>query len=119
MDRAQINTITDVEMLQQLLAEQCCEADSYEQIIADREHVITPHEQVIACHVQTIVHREARIAALTAEIARLRRVQFGARSEKMDAIWDDAAPTMPPPNHSSGPRAHATSCRWSFAPTIS
>lgn len=112
MDRAQINTITDVETLHQLLAEQWCKADTYEHVIADREqmivhreHVIARHAQVItereqiisqhevqiaqhaaliARHEQTIAHREARIAALTAEIARLRRVQFAARSEKMD-----------------------------------
>ncbi|MBA3931303.1 MAG: hypothetical protein C0521_17125, partial [Xanthomonas sp.] len=105
MDRAQITTITDVETLHQLLAEQWCKADLYEQtiadreqaiachaqVIADREHIISrhevriaEHEALIARHEQTITHKQARIAVLTAEIARLRRVQFAARSEKMD-----------------------------------
>ncbi|MGH8077122.1 MAG: IS66 family transposase [Lysobacter sp.] len=87
MDRAQLNTITDVETLHQLLAEQWCKLDERDRIIAERERVIAQHEQ-------TIIHREARIAALTAEIARLRRVQFAARSEKMDptqrALFDES-----------------------------
>ena len=48
MDRAQITTITDVETLHQLLAEQWCKADVYEQTIAAREHVIARHSQIIA-----------------------------------------------------------------------
>ncbi len=98
MDRANITTITDVETLHQLLTEQWCKADVYEQTIAEREHIISQHEvqiaqhqvqiacheQTICKHEQTITHKQARIAVLTAEIARLRRVQFAARSEKMD-----------------------------------
>ena len=70
MDHAAINDITDVQTLRALVVEKL-------QIIAD-------HEQVIARHERTITEREARIGVLTAEIARLRRVQFAARSEKMD-----------------------------------
>lgn len=94
MDRARITTITDVETLHQLLAEQWCKADVYEQTIAEREHVISQHEALIARHEQTITHKQARIAVLTAEIERLRRVQFAARSEKMDpaqrALFDES-----------------------------
>lgn len=40
--------------------------------------------QLIDARERTITHRDAQIAALTAEIARLRRVQFAARTERMD-----------------------------------
>lgn len=108
MDRAHITTITDVETLYHLLAEQWCMADVYEQtiaereqaiarhsqVIAEREHIISQHEALIARHEQTITDKQARIAVLTAEIARLRRVQFAARSEKMDpaqrALFDES-----------------------------
>lgn len=43
---------------------------------------------------RTIHHRETKIAKLTAEIARLRRVQFAAKSERMDPdqreLFDEA-----------------------------
>ena len=98
MDRAHISTITDVETLHQLLMEQWCKLDERDQTIAEREHVISQHEvrisehealivrheQTINKHEQIITHKQARIEVLTAEIARLRRVQFAARSEKMD-----------------------------------
>ncbi len=101
MDRAQITTITDVETLHHLLSEQWCKLDERDQIIIEREQVIACHEraiterdEVIARHEQTITHKQARIEVLTAEIARLRRVQFAARSEKMDpaqrALFDES-----------------------------
>jgi transposase len=70
MDHAQLSTITDVKILRAMVAEK-------QQIIAENERVIARHER-------TITEREARISVLTAEIARLRRAQFAARSEKMD-----------------------------------
>ncbi|HEV7775840.1 MAG TPA: IS66 family transposase [Luteibacter sp.] len=70
MDDAQLSTITDVKILRAMVAEK-------QQIIAENERVIARHER-------TITEREARISILTAEIARLRRAQFAARSEKMD-----------------------------------
>jgi transposase len=70
MDHAALNTLTDVQTLRDMLAER-------DRIIADRDRVIARHER-------TITEREARISVLTAEIARLRRLQFSARSEKMD-----------------------------------
>ena len=63
MDHAQLNTLTDVHVLRALVADQL---------------------QIIARHERTITERDANIAKLNAEITRLRRVQFAARSEKMD-----------------------------------
>ncbi|SFN72428.1 IS66 family transposase [Dokdonella immobilis] len=63
MDHAQLNAITDVKVLRALVAEQL---------------------QIIARHERTITERDANIAKLNAEIKRLRRLQFAARSEKMD-----------------------------------
>jgi len=66
-------TITDVDVLRSLVAEKVAE-------IAHRDH--------------TIRFKEAMIAKLTAEIARLRRVQFAAKSERMDPgqreLFDEA-----------------------------
>ena len=49
--------------------------------------------QLIDARERTITHRDAQIAALTAEIARLRRVQFSAKTERMDpaqrALFDE------------------------------
>jgi transposase len=70
MDQAALNDITDVQTLRSMLR--------------DCHEVIVTHEQTIARHERTITEREARISVLTAEIARLRRAQFAARSEKMD-----------------------------------
>ncbi len=73
MDAAQLATITDIGVLRNLVLEQL---DAIEQ--RDR----------------TIHHRETKIAKLTAEIARLRRVQFAAKSERMNPdqreLFDEA-----------------------------
>ena len=65
--------------------------------ITDAQHLreIVIHQLgQIAKRDQTIVYKEAKISKLTAEIMRLRRVQFAARSEKMDpeqrALFDEA-----------------------------
>jgi transposase len=105
MDRAQLNTITDVQTLRQMVAEQrqvIAERDmhiaqqvavitrhhhaiiQHECTIIQHECTITQQERTITQHERTITEREARISVLTAEIARLRRAQFAARSEKMD-----------------------------------
>lgn len=70
MDHAAINDITDVQTLRAMLIQ--------------REQVIASHQQTITHHQRTLVERDARIALLAAEVARLRRLQFAARSEKMD-----------------------------------
>lgn len=62
MDAAQLSTITDPDVLRALVVENLA---------------------VIAARNETIRNRDIHIDALTREIARLRRVQFAARSERM------------------------------------
>lgn len=73
MSHAAINDITDVQTLQAMLAD--C-------------------RQVIAAHERTITFKDAKSDALTREIARLRRVQFAAKSERVDPaqreLFDEA-----------------------------
>ncbi len=80
MDHAAINDITDVQTLRAMLAD--CGA------------VIAAHEQTIAQRDHTIAFKDAKIDKLTHEIARLRRVQFAAKSERMDPaqreLFDEA-----------------------------
>ena len=64
MDAVQLATITDADVLRAMVLDQMA-------IVAKRE--------------QTIQQRDSHIEALTFEIARLRRVQYAARSERMDA----------------------------------
>ncbi len=73
MDAAQLSTITDVQQLQEMVMAQAA-------VIAKRD--------------DTIERKQSLITQLTAEIRRLRRQQFAARSEKMpDAqrqLFDEA-----------------------------
>lgn len=77
MDLSALHTISDIESLRSLAL----------QIIGSRDAEILEHRR--ENH-----HKQTRIEALTAEIARLRRVQFAARSEKMNpeqrALFDEA-----------------------------
>src|SRR5690606_26249571 len=61
--------------------------------IALRDAHIVERDETIAHREETIRHRDIEIGALTYEIARLRRVQFAARSERMDpdqrALFDE------------------------------
>jgi len=84
MDDAQLNAITDVEILRHVLREKLDVIASREQIIADNQRVFADYLAVIASRDRAIICKDAKISSLTAEIARLRRVQFAARSEKMD-----------------------------------
>ncbi|WP_297919794.1 IS66 family transposase [Metallibacterium sp.] len=86
MDSAQLATITDAEVLRGIVA------NALEQI-AERDQSIAQFTTEIARRDHTIAWKSAEIERLTAEIARLRRVQFAARSEKMDpdqrALFDE------------------------------
>ena len=104
MDVAQLTSITDAQQLREIVLDQMsviAERDALrtqlaerEQHIAQRDERIARHEALIASRDRTIVYKEAKIAKLTAEIRRLQRVQFAARSEKMDpeqrALFDEA-----------------------------
>ncbi len=80
MDVAQLNSITDLQQLRE--------------IVIDQLALIASRDDMIASRDRTIAWKAAKIAKLTAEIRRLRRVQFAARSEKMDpeqrALFDEA-----------------------------
>ncbi len=87
MDSVQLATITDADVLRAIVA------NALEQI-AERDQSIAQFTTEIARRDHTIAWKSAEIERLTAEIARLRRVQFAARSEKMDpdqrALFDEA-----------------------------
>lgn len=79
MDTAALDTITDIDALRVLVREQ--------------QGVITAQQSAIAERDRTLVYRQAKIDTLTAEIARLKRWQFGRRAESMDpaqrALFED------------------------------
>jgi transposase len=90
MDAAFLSTLTDADVLRGLLAEKLAELAARDAAIAERDALISKRDEVIAERDaliverdKTIRHRELRIEALTHEIARLRRMQFAARSERM------------------------------------
>ena len=97
MDAAQLNTITDVEMLRGLVAEKIAEIVRREQmhadVLAQRDASLAARDALLAKRDREIVYKTAKIDQLTREIARLRRVQFAARSEKLDpeqrALFDE------------------------------
>ena len=72
MDACSLEAIGDIDMLRQMVREQrAC--------IAERDATIAANE----C---TLRERNALIDKLKFEMARLRRVQFAAKSERMDAV---------------------------------
>ena len=77
MDLNALHTVSDIESLRSLAF----------QIIESRDVEIQAHRREIH-------YKQTKIDALTAEIARLRRVQFAARSEAMNpeqrTLFDDA-----------------------------
>ena len=80
MDHTALNDISDVQTLRAMVVEKL--------------QVIAAHEQTIAQRDHTIAFKDAKISKLTHEIARLRRVQFAAKSERMDPaqreLFDEA-----------------------------
>lgn len=79
MDVAQITSITDVKTLHD--------------IVIDQLAAIAQRDARIAADHRAIVYKDSKIEALTAEIKRLQRIQFAARTEKMDpdqrALFDE------------------------------
>lgn len=108
MDAAQITSITDVQILHGIVADQLAKIAQHEVDIAQSNTRIIERDALIAAHAakiteqeaqvasqqRTIVYKSAKIEILTAEINRLRRMQFAARTEKMDpeqrALFDEA-----------------------------
>ncbi len=90
MDLAHLNAITDVETLREMVAEKIAQIATLDKCHAEQ---LASRDALIDSRDKTIRHREAMIDKLTAEINRLRRAQFAARSEKMDpeqrALFDE------------------------------
>lgn len=80
MDADALNAITDVDVLRALVREQVG-------VIASREAALAQRDRAI-------VFKDAKIDHLTLEIARLRRLQFAAKSEALDPaqreLFDEA-----------------------------
>ena len=55
-------------------------------LVREKDEVIAARDALLARHEHTLRERDALIGKLTHELARLRRVQFAARSERMDAV---------------------------------
>ena len=101
MDRAALNAITDVETLRALVLDKIEVIARQSQAIAQRDEAMAAHDEAIASYVTTIAQRDrtivfktAKIDRLTHEIARLRRLQYAAKSETFDPgqreLFDEA-----------------------------
>jgi len=77
MDEAALNAITDIDVLRAVVRAQI-------EVIAQHEASLADHVAAIAQRDRTITYKDAKIAHLTHEIARLRRLQYAAKSERMD-----------------------------------
>lgn len=78
MDAAALNAITDLATLRAMAGEQLAQ-------IARRDVAIAQRDATIAERDHTIRARDFKIDKLAFELARLRRMQFGAKSESLDA----------------------------------
>lgn len=87
MDEAALNALTDTDALRALVREQMAK-------IVRHQEVIVQHELTIARRDHEIAYKTAKIDKLTHELARLRRVQFSAKSERMNPeqreLFDEA-----------------------------
>jgi transposase len=111
MHAAQIESIDDVETLRRialgnlnLLAEReaqiaryAHELDAQAAALAERDALIAARDAQIASHGRSIVYKDAKIDALMQEIARLKRLQYAAKSERFDPaqkeLFDEAMAT--------------------------
>ena len=84
MDFAQLSTITDAEILRGLVVEKLNEIAARDALITRAERSLAARDALIAIRDESIRNRDIQIEALTHEIARLRRLQFAAKSEAMD-----------------------------------
>lgn len=94
MDPAALDTINDVAVLRALAREQLLTIARQEATLAQRDAALDQRDAVIAARNRTIQARDLAIQKLTHELARLRRIQFAARSERMDPgqreLFDEA-----------------------------
>jgi transposase len=72
MDPGALEAITDVDALRQMVRE--------------RDTSLAERDATIAVHKRALCERDALIGKLTYELKRLRRMQFAAKSERMDAV---------------------------------
>ena len=115
MHGAQLDTITDLDTLRSIARRHIelleteraayraalfvrdvaiAERDTHARALAERDAQLQAHAQALAERDRTIVYKSAKIDALTLEIARLKRLQFAARSERMNpeqrALFEEA-----------------------------
>lgn len=84
MDIAALDAINDVAALRALARAQLARIARQEATLAQQNAAIAERDALIAERNRTIHARDLAIQKLTHELARLRRIQFAAKSEKMD-----------------------------------
>lgn len=101
MQAAQLDSITDPDTLRRialrnfdLLAERDALLRARDAELVAQRDALRERDALISERDRTIVYKTAKIEALTLEIARLKRVQFAARSERMNpeqrALFEEA-----------------------------
>lgn len=83
MDAAALNAITDVDTLRALVREKLDVIACHDAVITEKDASLARRDALIAKHQRTIHTRDLTIDKLTHELARLRRIQFAAKSEAM------------------------------------
>jgi transposase len=79
MDACVLEAIVDIDTLRRMVREQrAC--------IAERDTSLAERDATIAANQRQLCERDALIGKLTYELKRLRRMQFAAKSERMDAV---------------------------------
>lgn len=80
MQAASLDTITDLDTLRSIARRHL---EMLESERATHQSEIVAREALIAERDRTIVYKSAKIEALTLELARLKRLQYAARSERL------------------------------------
>ena len=89
------NTLSVAQQLQGLSFDEIVAVvESHRQLLSKSEQIIAQHDQVIASHSDEIKNKDLKISQLTFEIATLKRLKFGKKSEQLAAdqfkLFDDA-----------------------------
>ena len=84
MNLSMLDAIDDPQQLRALLVSLCEQRDAALCRVEQQTQALEERDRLINARERTITLRETQIAALTAEIARLRRLQFCAKSERMN-----------------------------------